>query len=334
MPLLEHDVDVVRTETAGGHRSTLASTLALSYYALVLSDRAQVIAVTALVPAVWGTTYAVTTELLPPDRPLLAATIRALPAGLLLVAVSRRLPAGSWWWRAGVLGALNIGAFFALLFVAAYRLPGGVAAVAGAVQPLLVAAVAVPLLGERTRPHQLLAAVAGLVGVTLLVLRAEARLDAVGVAAALGGACAMAAGVTLAKRWGLPAPVLAVTGWQLVAGGLLLLPLTLAIEGPPPTAVDISNIAGYAYLSLIGTAAAYTLWFRGIQALPVTDVTLLGLLSPVVATVLGWLALDQALTPGQVTGAVIVLCALTAAQQRSAHRPPAERRNTPARRRA
>jgi len=269
-----------------------------------------------MVPAVWGTTYAVTTELLPPDRPLLAAVLRALPAGLLLVAVTRRLPRGSWWWRATVLGALNIGAFFALLFVAAYRLPGGVAAVAGAVQPLLVAGLAAPLLGERAHARQVVAAVAGLGGVALMVLRSQARLDAVGVAAALGGACAMATGVVLAKRWGRPAPVLAVTGWQLVAGGLLLVPLALAVEGPPPGRVDAAGIAGYAYLSLVGTAAAYTLWFRGIAALPVTDVTLLGLLSPVVATALGWLALGQGLTGGQVTGALVVLAALVTAQRR------------------
>ena len=72
------------------------------------------VALTAFAPAAWGTTYIVTTELLPPDRPLLAAALRALPAGLALAALSRRRPSGVWWWRAGVLGALNIGAFFAL----------------------------------------------------------------------------------------------------------------------------------------------------------------------------------------------------------------------------
>src|SRR5919107_228724 len=102
----------------------------------------------AVAPVTWGTTYAVTTEWLPPDRPLLAATVRALPDGLLLVAVGRRLPRGSWWLKAAVLGVLNIGAFFALLFVAAYRLPGGVAAVLGAVQPLTALAFAAVLLPQ------------------------------------------------------------------------------------------------------------------------------------------------------------------------------------------
>ena len=115
----------------------------------MLSNRVALILTTAIAPALWGTTYLVTTELLPPERPLLAAVVRALPAGLLLVAITRRLPQGIWWWRAFVLGALNIGAFFALLFVAAYRLPGGVAATVGALQPLLVAVLSTGLLGEK-----------------------------------------------------------------------------------------------------------------------------------------------------------------------------------------
>ena len=47
-----------------------------------------VAATTALAPAAWGTTYLVTTELLPPGRPLLAGALRALPAGLVLAAVA------------------------------------------------------------------------------------------------------------------------------------------------------------------------------------------------------------------------------------------------------
>ncbi|MFD0199910.1 EamA family transporter [Saccharothrix carnea] len=269
---------------------------------------------TAFAPAVWGTTYFVTTEYLPPDRPLLAGLLRALPAGLLLVAVTRQLPRGDWWWRSLVLGTLNIGVFLPLLFLAAYRLPGGVAATVGAVQPLVVAGLAVVLLGQRMTTRTALAAIAGIVGVALLVLRADARLDVVGVAAALGGAVAMAAGVVLSKRWTTPAPLLAVTGWQLVAGGVVLLPVTFAVEGPPP-ALTAANVGGFLYLGVIGGALAYALWFRGIRVLPATQVTFLGLLSPVVATLVGWLVLDQGLTAWQVLGAVVVLGALVVAQR-------------------
>ena len=68
-----------------------------------------IIGATAIAPIAWGTTYIVTTELLPADRPLLAGLARALPAGLALALLTRSLPSGSWWWKAGVLGTLNIG---------------------------------------------------------------------------------------------------------------------------------------------------------------------------------------------------------------------------------
>ena len=51
------------------------------------------------------------------------AVFRALPAGLLLLCVARRLPARRWWWRSLVLGICNMGAFFALIYVAAQLLP-------------------------------------------------------------------------------------------------------------------------------------------------------------------------------------------------------------------
>jgi probable blue pigment (indigoidine) exporter len=275
--------------------------------------------VTAFAPAVWGTTYFVTTEYLPPDRPLLAGLLRALPAGLLLVAITRRLPRGDWWWRSLVLGTLNIGVFLPLLFLAAYRLPGGVAATVGAVQPLVVAGLAVVLLGQRMTTRTALAGVAGVVGVALLVLRGDARLDLVGVAAALGGAVVMAAGVVLSKRWTTPAPLLAVTGWQLVAGGVVLLPVTLVVEGLPP-ALTAANVGGFVYLGVIGGALSYALWFRGIRMLAATQVTFLGLLSPVVATGVGWLVLSQELTALQVVGAVVVLGALVVAQKKKDER--------------
>jgi probable blue pigment (indigoidine) exporter len=281
----------------------------------VLRDRGTV-AVTALAPAIWGTTYLATSELLPPGRPLLAAVVRALPAGLVLVALTRRLPHGGWWWRAVVLGALNIGAFFALLFVAAYRLPGGVAATIIAVQPLLVVALSGRFLGELVAPRVVIAGAAGVVGVGLLVLRGGTTVDAIGVAAALGAAAVMATGIVLSKRWPSPAPLLATTGWQLVAGGLVAAPVALAVEGPPPATLTAGNLAGYAYLAIVGAALAYALWFRGIRALSPTNVTFLALLSPVVATALGWIALGQHLTPLQALGVLIILGSVTVAQLR------------------
>jgi len=267
----------------------------------------------ALAPAVWGSTYLVTTQLLPGGRPLLDSAMRALPAGLVLLALTQSLPTGSWWWRSLVLGTLNIGAFNALLFVAAYRLPGGIAATLIAFQPLAVAVLAVGVLGERLSSRRLLAGLAGVVGVGLLVLRSDARLDAVGIAAALGAAASLATGVVLTQRWGRPGGVLSFAAWQLSAGGLVVAPLALAVEGWPP-ALSASNLAGYAYLSLIGAALTYPLWFRGIAQLGASVASFLALLSPLVAAVLGAVVLGEVFSPWQGVGFLVVLGSILAGQ--------------------
>ncbi|WP_214322594.1 EamA family transporter [Nonomuraea sediminis] len=271
--------------------------------------------VTALAPAIWGSTYLVTTEWLPPDRPLLAATVRTLPAGLILLTFARTLPTGIWLWRALVLGTLNIGAFNFLLFVAAYRLPGGVAAMIMAVQPMLVLVLAALLIGDRIRYAHVAACVLGAAGVVLLVFKGTAALDFVGVAAALAGAAGMAAGITLTKLWGRPDGVglLPFTGWQLAAGGLVLSPFTLLIEGLPST-VSGTNIIGFGYLMSLGAVVSYAIWFRGIERLPALAVSFLALGSPIVATLLGYLFLRQALSIPQLAGTLVIIGAVLLAQ--------------------
>lgn len=267
------------------------------------TNRLALIALTALAPISWGSTYAVTTEFLPADRPLFAAVTRALPAGLLLLALAREVPRGVWWGKAAVLGALNIGAFFPLLFLSAYRLPGGMAAVVGSIGPLFVAALSVLLLDDRPTLRTLLTGVAAALGVSLVVLRAAGALDLVGVLAALASTASMSTGTVLTKRWGRPDGVgpMALTAWQLTAGGLLITPVALLVEGAPP-ALDGRAVGGYLYLALANTAVAYWLWFRGIGRLTATQVTFLGPLSPLTAAVIGWAALGQTLTPVQLAG--------------------------------
>ncbi|WP_425540904.1 EamA family transporter [Streptomyces coeruleorubidus] len=279
------------------------------------AQRATLTALTALAPVSWGTTYAVTTEFLPPDRPLFTGLVRALPAGLLLLTLARVLPRGAWWWKSVVLGALNIGAFFPLLFLSAYRLPGGMAAVVGSVGPLFVVGLSALLLGQRPTTRTLLTGIAAAFGVSLVVLQAAGALDALGVLAALASTASMSTGTVLTKRWGRPEGVgpLALTGWQLTAGGLLIAPLAVLVEGAPP-ALDGRAVGGYLYLAVANTAIAYWLWFRGIGRLTATQVTFLGPLSPLTAAVVGWAALGQALTPVQLAGMALAFGATVAGQ--------------------
>jgi probable blue pigment (indigoidine) exporter len=232
--------------------------------------------------------------------------LRALPAGLLLLLLVRQLPKGIWWPRTFLLGALNFSFFWAMLFVSAYRLPGGVAATVGAIQPLIVLGLSRSVMGTTVRPLSVLAGLAGIGGVALLVLTPAASLDPIGIAAGLAGAVSMAFGTVLSRHWQPPVPPLTFTAWQLTAGGLLLVPVALFFEPalPVPTA---GNLLGFLYLGGIGAALTYIVWFRGLARLDPSTISPLGFLSPLVAVVLGWALLGQDLSPLQVAGMVVVL---------------------------
>ena len=179
----------------------------------------------------------------------------------------------------------------------------------GGLQPLVVAS---RVLQERLTARVVLAGTSGLFGVCLIVLQAQSRLDVVGLAAAMGGTLSMASGIVLTKKWGQPASPLTTTAWQLITGGLFLLALMIAIEGLPATPLTLPNIMGFSYLSIVGTAFAYVMWFRGIARLPASTTAFLGLLSPVVAILLGWMIAGEDLAPLQVAGVGIVLFSIAA----------------------
>ncbi|MFN3526331.1 MAG: EamA family transporter [Paracoccus sp. (in: a-proteobacteria)] len=260
----------------------------------------------ASAPVIWGSTYIVTTQLLPPGYPLTDAALRALPAGLLLMALTRKIPPRAWLGRLVVLGALNFAIFWAALFVAAYRLPGGVAATIGAVQPMIVLLLAHVALKSPLTGLRMGVALAGIAGVALLVLGPRAELDLLGIIAALAGAVSMACGVVLTRKWRPDVSTLTLTAWQLTAGGLLLVPVALWAE-PPLPALSTANLIGFVWLGVFGAAISYFFWFRGIERLGPTAITGLGFLSPLTAVVLGWAILGETLTPVQGLGAAIVL---------------------------
>ena len=287
----------------------------------------RVLAATTIAPVAWGSGYYVTEAYLPPDRPLFGALVRALPVGLLLLALRPRLPTGAWWWRSAVLGVLNVGAFFVLVFVAAYRLPGGLAATLTATSPIAIMLLAWLLVRERPHPASLAGAAVGGAGVALLVLRAGFVVDPVGVAASLGAVAMSSLGYVLVKRWTAPVDLLTLTAWQLVAGGLVLLPVALVVEGAPPP-IDARAVGGFAFIGLVGTALAFVVWFRGLQQLPAAAVSLVGLLNPVAGTLLGVALAGEAFGAAQAGGMALVLLGVLAGQP--AVLAAVRRRSTPA----
>jgi len=250
-----------------------------------------VILATALAPLIWGSTYLVTTEFLPPGRPFTAALLRVLPAGLLLLAWTREWPR---WRDMGwllVLSILNIAFFQAMLFVSAWWV--------GRKQPPIMAWASAAL---------------GVLGIVLLVYSPQAHFDTLGIIAALAGSASMATGIFFSARFQHGLSVLAYTGWQLLLGGLCLLPVVLVLE-PWPDHFTAANVGGYLYLCLVGAVLAYVLYFRGISRLPPAIVSSLGPLSPVCAFVLGWVFLNEQLGGRALAGFVLVLLSIIGVQR-------------------
>lgn len=276
------------------------------------------LALTAIAPIVWGSTYIVTTELLPANSPLIASMLRALPAGIVLVMLCQTLPQGKWWARLAILGFLNIGFFFYCLFFAATYLPGGMAALVMSIQPVLVMGLSYVLLSNTLSMKQGIASMLGMGGIALLVLNNQAELNTNGILIGLLGTVSMASGVVMTKRWGRPSSMtlLSFTGWQLLFGGLMLLPVALWMEGFPEH-LSIKNYLGYGYLTVVGAMLAYSLWFRGIEKLPTITVSFLGFLSSVSAVVLGYIVLGQSLTWLQLCGAAAILLSILLAAPKS-----------------
>lgn len=266
--------------------------------------------VAMIAPIAWGSTYFVTREWLP-DSPIWGAAIRALPAGLLLLALVRRLPRGSWWWKSAVLGTLNVGAFFVLVYAAAQLLPTSIASTIMATSSVAIALAAWAILRERPGVLRLLGATVGIAGVALMLLGTTTAADPRGVIASIAAMAMSSVGFILAKRWNGEVGILPSTAWQLVFGGLALLPIAIVVEGPPPR-VDAVSLAAYGYLALVATALANVAWFAALKHLPSGTVGLVGLLNPVTGVLLGVLVAGEVLEARQLAGLALVLIGIAA----------------------
>lgn len=270
-------------------------------------------AITALAPVAWGSNYFVTREFLPAGHPLYGAAIRALPAGLLLLAACRTLPRGSWWWKSIVLGFLNVGSFFVLIYLAAQLLPTSIAATIMATSPVPLMLLAWLLTAERPRVNAVAGAGIGITGVALMLLTGSGPVNPLGVLASVTAMLMSSVGFILAKRWIPPGGVLPATSWQLLAGGLLLIPVAIVWEGSPP-ALDPPALLGFSYVTVVATALAFAAWFTGLRRLPAATVGLIGLLNPVTGVLLGTAVAAETLSPQQIAGLLLTLLGILLGQ--------------------
>ncbi|AXK79992.1 permease [Pseudolabrys taiwanensis] len=269
----------------------------------------------------WGFTYITTTTMLP-HNPIFIGAVRGLAGGLPLLVFVRELPPRDWWLRIVILGTLNSGLFFGLLFVAAIRLPGGVAATFQALGPLFMVLLAWPVLGAIPAVTKIAAVAVGAVGVAMVVLKSNAGIDLIGVAAALGSALSVALGGLLVHKWGRPRSLIGFTAWQLLVAGVEL-SVAAIVCSDLPAGITALNVVGFVVLGLFITALAFVLWFKAIEGAGAAHVAPFFLLTPVTAFILDAAFRSFVPSPVQAGGVVLVIASLLYSQHvdRRAFRP-------------
>ena len=266
---------------------------------------------------IWGSTYlgiALAGETIPP---VLAAGVRFLLAGALMAAlVLVRRGAGSF--RVGrrelgsavVVGVLLLGAN-AMLFVAERDVPIGLASLLIASVPLWIVLLR-SLTGDRPRPVALVGVVTGFGGIALLV-RPGGDASAAGLLLVLGSACVWAVGSFLSSRLPLPEDAFVATALEMVAGGLVLLPLGLVLSGGEsldPTDWSTRSVLGLAYLVLVGSLVGYTAYVWLLGNVPIGTVATYAYVNPVVAILLGVAVLGEVVSWQVLVGAAVVLASV------------------------
>lgn len=263
----------------------------------------------ALTPILWGTTYIITGKYLSDWPALWLSVLRALPPGLLLLAIRP-----GWVSRAQLpflllISFLYIGAFFPLLFLSALRLPGAVAGTLAATFPLVLLLLQWLVLKIRPTKVALCFACMGLAGVMCL-LQPDQQLDWIGVAASLGSVILLGVCSLLMQRYPWQGDLINFTGWQLTIGGCMIIPLAVFIQGMPMLPANADEWFGLSWLMLLNSALAYVLWIWGMTHLPLNRLGLISLLNPLTAVLAGSFLMKEWLSSMQWLGVFLVFSAL------------------------
>jgi drug/metabolite transporter (DMT)-like permease len=266
---------------------------------------------------IWGSTYLAIRVMVETLPPLLGAAVRFTVAGavLLVVLALRRGRAVVLPSRRQLAGALLVGLLLpganAVVTVAEQKVPSGLAALLIASVPLWVILLR-RLWGERVPRASVAAVLVGFAGVALLLRPGAQSGDAtvLGLAACVGAAAMWASGSFASRKVALPAHPLVSTGWQMLLGGLICAVAGLAFGEAGdvhPGAFSLRSVLALAYLVAIGSWVGYTAYAWLLQNAPLSKVATYAYVNPVVAIVLGWLILDEVITPVTAVAATVIV---------------------------
>lgn len=273
-----------------------------------------------LVMLLWALCFPLITLGLAFAPPLMLAALRSFVAGagLLLPALILRRP----WPRGWRVWLALTGAGFSLttvgfggMFLAGGEVTPGLATVLANVQPLLAAALAFFVLGERLGPRRRVGLFLGFAGILLVAVpgfaSGSANSSPLGVAYIALGAVGVAVGNVLLKWLAGRVDLLVAMGWQLVLGGLPLLAGALRFEAAQPVTWNLTFVIVLLSLALPGTALAFTLWFSLLHRAELTRLNTFTFLTPIFALIIGALFFAETLTLLELGGVLLILAGLT-----------------------
>ncbi|WP_344957065.1 DMT family transporter, partial [Actinomadura miaoliensis] len=188
--------------------------------------------------------------------------------------------------------------------------------------PVLIAVGARLVLGERLGVGGVASLAGALAGLSVLVLGDDTgTVRPLGMALALLSAAGYAV-ATLLTRWAGPdQDSFTTTLWAFGIGAAVLLPLAAAEGLLPHTADPVRVLVLLAYVAAVPTALAYPLYFAGAAAVRAATASVVMLLEPVSAAVIAVTVLDERLTPSTLTGALLLLAAVTTLTYAETRRP-------------
>jgi drug/metabolite transporter (DMT)-like permease len=288
-----------------------------------LSHRAKVWTALWVVYIIWGSTYLAIAVTIETVSPMLAVSTRFILAGLLLAGIVLHRGGGlritpRELASCALVGCLLPGAN-AVLFFAERDVPTGLAS-------LLIASVPLWLVLLRLAAHErmstttLVGVGVGFAGVAVL-LRPGGGATWTGIGLCIVSAVMWAVGSFVSGRLPLPANSFVATSYQMLCGGLVMLPIGLATAGSfSPSA---KSLAAFAYLVVIGSVVGYTAYTWLLANAPIATVSTYAYVNPVVAILLGVLFRGESLTVQILVGAAIVVGAVAVVVRQE---PPAEER--------
>ena len=267
-----------------------------------------------IVYLVWGSTYLAIRVMVETVPPLLGAGARFTVAGAVMLAVLavRRSVRPT---RAQVLSALFIGMLLpganAVVSVAEQEVPSAMAALLIASVPLWVLLMR-RAAGEPVSRAGIAAVLVGFAGVALLLKPGEQSGDAtlLGLGAVVVAAVMWASGSFASPRIRLPGDPLVSTAWQMLLGGVVIVAVGLALGEAGEVDIETfstRSLIALAYLIVFGSWLAYTAYAWLLQNAPISKVSTYAYVNPVVAIVLGFLILDEVITPITLVGAAIIV---------------------------